>query len=100
MISFEIFSYDLSRLSQRIPRVVGLHNFREQINEGYFSNMTAATSSYTIPPRQSKAYMKDLNRDSNSPQTKVADLERWYERLQEAIDNGFFLDVSNRHLIL
>lgn len=62
--------------------------------------MTAATSSFNIPPRQDNTYLKDLRRDSNSVQTKVADLERWYERIQEAIDNGFLIDANGQLVTL
>lgn len=85
-------------MAQRIPVVVGLHNFRDQIDVGYFSNLTTATSSFNIPPRQDKSCMHDLKRDSNSVETSVNDLERWYERIQEAIDNGFFIDVRHSFL--
>lgn len=83
--------YDLNRLAQRIAPLRPLDNFREIIVEGYFSNMTTNTSSYNIPPRQDYTCMHDLS------DVKVNDLERWYNRLMEAIDNGACVDVCNNH---
>lgn len=87
-------------MAQRIPVVVALHDFRAKIDVGYFPNLTTATSSYNIPPRQDKSHMHDMDRDSNSVEPTVNDLERWYERLQEAIDNGFFIDVRHSFLFI
>lgn len=84
--------YDLNRLARRIQLVEPLDNFRKEITEGYFPNMTTNTSGQNIPPRPDHTYMHDI---SNA---KVGDLERWYNRLMEAIDNGVCVDVCNNHL--
>lgn len=83
-----------------IPRVLPLDNLRKPIDCGYFPNMTTATSSYTIPSRQDKAFLQDLHRDSDYVNLKVADLERWFNRFHEAIDNGYCLDVCIFLLLL
>lgn len=83
--------YHANRLTQRAAPVVAFDNFREIIEVGYFPEMTAASSSYTIPPRKDNMYLQDMRRDGEY--TKVADLQRWHDRLLEAIDNGYFIDV-------
>lgn len=53
--------------------------------------MTTLTSSQNLPPRQDDTKLHDFVRDDRYVQ--VNDLERWYDRLQEAADQGYFLDV-------
>lgn len=88
------FRYDLNRLCCGIHCLEPFDNFREDIKIGYCPNMTTNTSSYIIPSRPNCAKIRDLNRDSDYGDVKIADLERWLYRLHEAIDNGFCVDVS------
>lgn len=53
--------------------------------------MTTLTSSQNLPPRQDDTHMHDI--EANDQVIQVNDIERWYERLNEAVDQGYFLDV-------
>lgn len=77
-----------------MPLLLAFDNFRDRFETGYFPNMTTATSSYIIPSRPDNKPLYDLHRDSDSVQVKISDIERWYHRLNEAIDNGFCFDVG------
>lgn len=83
--------YHCNRLALDVRPVVPFDNFRERLDEGYFPNMTTSTSSFTYAPRQNNAHLRDLRRDGDF--TRVSDIERWYERLEDAVDNGYCLDV-------
>ncbi|XP_055317646.1 phenoloxidase subunit 1-like [Sitodiplosis mosellana] len=91
--------YDCTRMALGVPMVLPFDNFQKQINGGYFPNMTTASSSFIIPPRP-PGFMQDLHSDSNGVNLKVADLERWYQRFHEAIDNGFCFDSQGNRIDL
>lgn len=81
-------------MAHRIQRVEPLNNFRECIEIGYYSKLTATASSQIVPPRQDKAFIQDLNLDTNSIGLNLSELERSRDRIHEAIDNGYMYDVS------
>lgn len=82
--------YDCNRLSAGIPQVQPFDNFREPMKVGYFSELILNRNS--IPPRQDNEKLRDVSRVE--AKIKVNNLERWYNRISEAIDNGFAIDVS------
>lgn len=86
---FLFYRYHLNRLVAHVPPVVPFTNFRTTIQVGYFPNMTTYNSSENFPPRQDNTKLHDVEDDNLS----VDDLTRWYDRLQEAADKGYYLDV-------
>lgn len=83
--------YDCNRLTAGIPRVVPFDNFREPIKVGIFPELTTANYSSTLAPRQDNVLWRDVSRPDFN--IKINDIERWYNRIVEAIDNGFGIDV-------
>lgn len=76
-------------MTARVLPVVPFTNFRAIMKDGYYPNMTTFTSSQNFPPRQDNIKLQDIERDNKY----VDDMERWYDRLQEAADQGYCLDV-------
>lgn len=86
--------YNCTRLAHNCRTVQPLSNLREPLKNGYYPNLTTLTSSRTIPPRQYATQLKDLTRN---PSLKVGNLELWRNRLTEAIDLGYAVDVRINH---
>ncbi|XP_046384943.1 phenoloxidase 1-like [Ischnura elegans] len=78
--------YNFERLCNRLGRVKRLLNLREPIEEGYFPKLDTLVASRNYPPRPSGSKLSDINRDKI--RLDIADLERWRDRIIEAIDLG------------
>lgn len=87
-----MFRYECNRLTAGIPLVIPFDDFRKPIERGIYPELSSVTTSNMISPRQDNVYLRDLSRPEFT--IKVGDLERWYERIIEAIDDGFGVDVS------
>lgn len=69
------------------------NDYRQIIADGYYPKMTTETSQRNIPPRQDEVYWKDLKRSEDDVVLTVTDVERWRERIFNAIDKGHAVDV-------
>lgn len=86
--------YNMERFSNNLSRVERYNNFREPIPEGYFPKMDSLVASRSWPPRFTNTAIKDLNRELDQIKLDIADLERWRDRIFEAIHQGYVVDVS------
>lgn len=89
-----IARYNIDRFCNRLARVRGLTNLREAIPEAYFPKLSRSTTNTSYPPRVANTVLRDVDRPDDSTTVEVADLERWRDRIFEAIDQGFVLNVS------
>ncbi|XP_071448698.1 phenoloxidase 2-like [Hetaerina americana] len=80
--------YNFERLCNRLGRVTRLTSLREPIPEGYFPKLDTLVASRVYPPRFSGAVLKDINREADQIRFDIADLERWRDRIIEAIHLG------------
>uniref|UniRef100_A0A0K8VQL9 tyrosinase n=1 Tax=Bactrocera latifrons TaxID=174628 RepID=A0A0K8VQL9_BACLA len=92
--------YNLERFSNNLARVVRFNNLREPISEGYFPKMDSLVSSRAWPPRFEDTKLSDLNRELDQINLDVSDLERWRDRIFEAISQGFATDESGNRVPL
>ncbi|XP_067629385.1 phenoloxidase 2 [Eurosta solidaginis] len=92
--------YNMERFSNNLARVVRFNNLREPIQEGYFPKMDSLVSSRAWPPRFDDTKLADLNRELDQINLDVADLERWRDRIFEAISQGFATDESGNRVQL
>lgn len=90
---FNFVSYNTIRLAHDLPVTEAFSDFRQVIENGYYSKMSTTTSVRNIPPRQNNVYLHDLRRDADAVVLKVSDLERSRDRIIECIDQGFVYDV-------
>lgn len=91
--------YNNERLCNGLERVKPLNNLRERIPEGYFPKMVRSVSNRAYPPRIDNALLYDVNRDDGL--VEIAELERWRDRIHQAIDQGFVVEQgTNRHIAL
>ncbi|XP_011202561.2 phenoloxidase 2 [Bactrocera dorsalis] len=92
--------YNLERFSNNLARVVRFNNLREPIAEGYFPKMDSLVSSRAWPPRFEDTKLSDLNRELDQINLDVSDMERWRDRIFEAISQGFATDESGNRVPL
>nr|CAC44750.1 hemocyanin subunit 2 [Cupiennius salei] len=71
--------YDCERLSNGLNRMVPFHNFEEEL-EGYAPHLTSLVSGLHYASRPQGLRLCDL------PDVNVQNMERWRERILEAID--------------
>ncbi|XP_055551442.1 phenoloxidase 2 [Wyeomyia smithii] len=92
--------YNFERFCNRLQRVKRLNNLREPIAEGYFPKLDSLVASRTWPGRVNNAMIKDLNREADQIKQDVSDVERWIDRIYEAIHQGYVVDESGNRISL
>lgn len=95
-----IARFDCERLCNKLYRVKRLNNLREPIEEGYFPKLNTQNSSHTWPPRFENTVLSDLNRTNDLIQLDLAQLERWIDRIIDAIEKGYASAVWNSTNVL
>lgn len=88
-----------SGFCNRLERVKPLSNLRERVPEGYFPKIIRGVSNRAYPSRADNSQLQDLNRDDDI--VEIADLERWRDRIHQAIDQGYVVEQgTNRQIPL
>lgn len=91
--------YNNERFCNGLERVKPLNNLREKIPEGYFPKIVRSLNNRSYPGRPSEMLLQDLNRDDDM--SEIADLERWRDRVHQAIDQGYAVEHgTNRQIPL
>ncbi|XP_075167145.1 phenoloxidase 2-like [Haematobia irritans] len=89
--------YNMERFSNNLPRVKRYNNYREPIPEGYFPKMDSLVASRSWPPRFDNTKLSDLTRETDQVLGDLNDLERWRDKIMEAIHMGYVVDdTGNR----
>lgn len=89
-----IARYNCDRMASGLARARPLNNFRDPVPEAYFPKIIRSTNNRAYPPRVAHTVLTDVNRVADNSVVEVNDLERWRDRIFEAIDKGFVTDVS------
>lgn len=92
--------YNFERLANQLPRAKRFNNFREPIPEGYFPKMDNSVASRAWPARADNTSIQDLNRELDQVRLDVADLERWRDRILEAIHQQAAVNESGQRVPL
>ncbi|XP_012266915.2 phenoloxidase 1-like isoform X1 [Athalia rosae] len=77
--------YNFERLCNDLKRVERWSNWREPIREGYFPKLDTVLSSRAWASRPANSVISDVNRPVDQVQFDIQDLERWRDRIYEAI---------------
>ncbi|XP_046738982.1 phenoloxidase 1-like [Diprion similis] len=80
--------YNFERFCNDLPRVERWNRWREPIAEAYFPKLDSFVSSRAWPARPANSKLKDVNRTIDQLQFDIEDLERWRDRIAEAISTG------------
>ncbi|XP_063707043.1 phenoloxidase 2-like [Culicoides brevitarsis] len=92
--------YNFERLGNQLARVKRFNNFREPIPEGYFPKMDNSVASRAWPARADNSVLQDLNRELDQIRQDVSDLERWRDRILEAIHQQAAVNESGQRIPL
>ncbi|XP_012266497.2 phenoloxidase 1 [Athalia rosae] len=92
--------YNCERLSNRLGRVTRFINWSEPIPEAYFPKLDSLVSSRTWPARTAGAVLKDINRPVDQLNFDIQDLQRWRDRIFEAIHQGAVTDSRGQRILL
>ncbi|XP_055837715.1 phenoloxidase 2-like [Episyrphus balteatus] len=92
--------YNLERFCNNMARVKRFNNLREPIAAGYFPKMDSLVASRAWPPRGPNTKISDLNRETDQIKVDIDDLERWRDRIYEAIHQGFVVNESGKRIPL
>lgn len=94
------FRYNCERLCNRLGRVKRLLNWHEPIPEAYFPKLDSLVASRTWPARHSGAILRDINRQVDELDFDIQDLERWRDRIYEAIHTGSVINARGERIPL
>ncbi|XP_043489078.1 phenoloxidase 1-like [Polistes fuscatus] len=92
--------YNCERLCNRLGRVTRLINWREPIPEGYFPKLDSLTANRNWPSRPSGAILRDINRQADQLDFDIQDLERWRDRIYEAIHTRMITTINGERVPL
>ncbi|XP_076671843.1 phenoloxidase 1-like [Andrena cerasifolii] len=92
--------YNCERLCNRLGRAKRLINWREPMAEGYFPKLDSIVAGRTWPARQSGAILQDINRPGDQLDFDIQDLERWRDRIYEAINTGSVINTQGERIPL
>lgn len=94
-----IARYNNERFCNQLARVKPLSNLREPVPEGYFPKIIRSVNNRAYPSRVDNSVLKDLNRVEDDTYLEIADLERWRDRIHQAIDQGYVLEQGTSRQI-
>ncbi|XP_068145500.1 phenoloxidase 2 [Drosophila tropicalis] len=95
-----IARYNMERFSNNLARVQPFNNLRDPITEGYFPKMDSLVASRAWPPRFDNTRLGDLNREADQINLEIGDLERWRDRILEAIHQKFVVNETGQRIEL
>ncbi|XP_046989756.1 phenoloxidase 1-like [Schistocerca americana] len=84
--------YDFERLSNDLGRVERFIDWHKPIKEGYFPKLDNILASRVWPSRQANSKLQDINRKIDQFELDIQDLERWQDRLYDAIHRRAAID--------
>lgn len=84
--------YNAERFCNGLPRVRPLNNLRIPIPGGYYPKITSSSNNRTFPARVPDTKLQDIDREDLK--LELSELERWANRIIQAIDQGFVTTVS------
>lgn len=84
--------YNSERFCNRLGRVKPFNNLRERIPEGYFPKIIRGVNNRAYPARVSNSMLQDLTRVEDDSYVQIDEVERWRDRIHNAIDQGFVVE--------
>ncbi|XP_063832838.1 phenoloxidase subunit 1-like [Ostrinia nubilalis] len=95
-----IARYTSERFCNGLGRVVRYTNFRAPIEEAYFPKLDSQVASRAWPPRFAGSVLRDLDRPVDRIRIEVSELERWRDRVLQAIEENAVIVSGNRKVPL
>lgn len=95
-----IARYNIERFCNHLKRVERFIDFRAPIPEAYFPKLDSTVASRAWPARVANQTLRNLKRDADKLIFDIDDLERWRDRIFEAINSGRVKTPSGQDIIL
>ncbi|XP_058460053.1 phenoloxidase 8-like [Malaya genurostris] len=95
-----IHRYNVERFCNRLGKAKSFQNFREPIDEAYFSKMVRSADNRAYASRPERRTLKDIDRPDMDMKFTISEMELWRERIYTAIDSGFVVDKSGKRIPL
>nr|QOQ34392.1 prophenoloxidase 2-2 [Sogatella furcifera] len=95
-----IARYNFERLCNKLARVKKLIDLRSPIPEAYFPKLDSLTASRTWAARSPNSMLQDINRETEQLVFDIQDLERWRDRLYEAVSTGRVINTQGQSVPL
>ncbi|KAK0083003.1 hypothetical protein PV326_006914 [Microctonus aethiopoides] len=92
--------YNCERLCNNLSRVKRFNDFHESIPEGYFPKLNNLVASRSWPARPANSKLSDVNRQVDDLRVDLQDLERWRDRIYEAIHTGSVVTARGERMPL
>lgn len=92
--------YNNDRMCNGLERVKPLNNLRVAVPEGYFPKIIRSSNNRAYPPRHANSLLSDVNRVEDDTVVELGDIERWRDRIYQAIDQGHVVDMGGRQISL
>ncbi|XP_055838202.1 phenoloxidase 2-like [Episyrphus balteatus] len=93
-----IARYNVDRFCNGLSRARLLNNLREAIPEGYFPKILSSLNNRTFPARIAGQSLRNVERVDNT--IEITEVERWADRIHQAIDQGYVVDRNNKQIPL
>ncbi|KAG8238622.1 hypothetical protein J437_LFUL018540 [Ladona fulva] len=91
--------YNIERFCNQLGRTRKLQ-VREPLDEGYFPKLTNINTNREWPGRRSRARLMDVDKEQFGLHLDIESLERWTDRIIEAINVGSVIDAQGRAIPL
>lgn len=85
--------YNFERLCNNMKRTTRWNNWREPIPEAYFPKLDSLVASRSWPSRSANQIPQDVNREADQIRLTIDDMERWRDRIYDAIHSGSVINV-------
>ncbi|XP_049766727.1 phenoloxidase 1-like [Schistocerca cancellata] len=92
--------YNCERFCNKLGRVKRLQSLSEPIKEAYFPKLDSFVASRVWPPRNSNVTLSDVDREQEQLKFDIQDLERWRDRMFDAIHRGTVVQENGQEMQL
>jgi len=95
-----IARYNFERLCNKMKRVERYSDFDKPIKEAYFPKLDSLVASRAYPARVSNMMLQNINRSQDEITIDIGTMNRWRDRIYNAINQGFVTDRSGNRITL
>lgn len=93
-----VHRYNVERMCNGLERVRPLNNIRAIVPEAYFPKIVRSSNNRSYPARGENSLLQDVNRTETV--VSLSDIERWRDRIYQAIDQGYVLSNDGQQISL
>ncbi|XP_072377116.1 phenoloxidase 1-like [Diabrotica undecimpunctata] len=95
-----IARYNFERLCNGMKRVKKFSSFNDPIPEGYYPKLDTSIAKRTYPARAPNMRWNNIQREPEELHIDIDEMNRWRDRIFDAIHSGFARDKNRQHVEL